>query len=345
MLMEMETASTLPSLRAAQDVSHGGRLNEARALFPHAPEPFIDLSTGINPIAYPVPELPLGAWHRLPEPEAIAALEAQAARAYEVANPEAVVAIPGTQILISLLPYIFPARSVAILGPTYSEYADAWTAGGARVQGVDRLESLIDADIAIICNPNNPDGRRLGVETILDLLGKRGGRGLLMVDEAFADLEDPSLSVAPCLPQDGLLVLRSLSKGYGLGGLRLGFALAASATTSRIRKVLGPWQVSGPAIAIGAAALGDKDWRERARARAQNDVARLDLLLQAACLTVLGGTRLFRLAQSETAPALFTRLGEAGLFVRRFDRRPDWLRFGVPNDEEAWSRLAAALEG
>jgi cobalamin biosynthetic protein CobC len=341
--MEMDTASTLPDLRAAQDVSHGGRLSEARALFPQAPEPFIDLSTGINPIVYPVPELPLEAWHRLPEPEAIAALEAQAARSYGVANPEAVVAAPGTQILISLLPYIFPARSVAVLGPTYGEYASAWTAAGARVQEVDRLELLIDADIAVLCNPNNPDGRCLGVESILDLLGKRGGRGLLMVDEAFADLEDPSLSVAPHLPQDGLLVLRSLSKGYGLAGLRLGFVLAAPATTSHIRKVLGPWQVSGPAIAIGAAALDDKDWRERARARLQNDVTRLDLLLQAARLTVLGGTLLFRLAHTETAPEIFARLGEAGLLVRRFDRRPDWLRFGVPSDEGAWRRLAAAL--
>ena len=341
----METANTLPGFRAAQDVSHGGRLSEARALFPYAPEPFIDLSTGINPIAYPVPELPLGAWHRLPEPEAIAALEAQAARTYGVASPEAVVATPGTQILISLLPYIFPAASVAILGPTYGEYASAWAAGDARVQEVDRLESLIDADIAIICNPNNPDGRRLSVDIILDLLGKRGGRGLLMVDETFADLEDPSLSVAPRVPQDGLLVLRSLSKGYGLGGLRLGFALAVPATASRIRKVLGPWQVSGPAIAIGIAALDDKDWRERAQRRLQNDVARLDLLLQAACLTVLGGTLLFRLVKSETTPALFTRLGKAGLFVRRFDRRPDWLRFGMPGDEGAWSRLAAALGG
>ncbi len=341
----METASTLPRLRAAQDVSHGGRLNEARALFPQAPEPFIDLSTGINPIAYPVPELPLEAWHRLPEPEAIAALEAQAARTYEVANPEAVVATPGTQILISLLPYIFPARSVAILGPTYGEYESAWTVSGARVQEVDRLELLIDADIAVLCNPNNPDGRRLGVDAILDLLRKRGGRGMLMVDEAFADLEDPSLSVAPRLPQDGLLVFRSLSKGYGLGGLRLGYGLAAPALTLLIRNILGPWQISGPAIAIGAAALGDKDWRERARARAQNDIARLDLLLQAACLTVLGGTLLFRLVQNHTAPALFTRLGEAGLFVRRFDRHPDWLRFGIPGNEEAWSRLAAALGG
>lgn len=339
----MKTASTLPGLRAAQDVSHGGRLSEARALFPHAPEPFIDLSTGINPIAYPVPKLPLEAWHRLPEPEAIAALEARAARIYGVADPEAVVATPGTQILISLLPYIFPARSVAILGPTYGEYASAWAVSGARVREVDRPELLINSDIAVLCNPNNPDGRRLGVESILDLLGKRDGRGLLMVDEAFADLEDPSLSVAPRLPQDGLLVLRSLSKGYGLGGLRLGFALAAPAAAPRIRKILGPWQVSGPAIAIGAAALDDKDWRERARARLKNDVARLDLLLQAACLTVLGGTLLFRLAQSENATALFMRLGEAGLFVRRFDRRPDWLRFGVPSDEGAWERLAEVL--
>ena len=157
----METASTLPGLEAAQDVSHGGRLSEARALFPCAPEPFIDLSTGINPIAYPVPELPLEAWHRLPEPAAIAALEAQAARTYGVANPETVVATPGTQILISLLPYIFPASIVAILGPTYGEYESAFAVSGARAQEVDSPQLLIDADIAVPYGVNARCLRRL----------------------------------------------------------------------------------------------------------------------------------------------------------------------------------------
>lgn len=335
----------MPGARADQDIRHGGRLAEARALFPNAPQPFIDLSTGINPNPYPVPELPPQAWHRLPEPEAIAGLEAEAARAYGVSNPEMVVAIPGTQVMISLLPYILPARTAAILGPTYGEYDSAWAATGTHVQEVEKPDDLIEAEIAILCNPNNPDGRCLRADSILDLLRARRGRGLFMVDEAFADLEGPGLSVAPHLPEEALLVLRSVSKGYGLAGLRLGFAITAPELAPRIRKSLGPWQVSGPAIAIGMAALADEDWREAARARLQEDVARLDGLLQDAGLTVLGGTLLFRLVQTDDAPALFTRLGEAGIFVRRFDRRSDWLRFGIPGDEPAWQRLAAALRG
>ena len=214
------------SLRMVDTPHHGGRLIEARRLFPSAPEPFIDLSTGINPLPYPIPPIAPSAWTRLPEPEAIARLEAVAAKAYGVADGSMVASVPGTQLLISLLPRLFPHASVAILGPTYGEYARSFEAGGSRVVEVSTLDALADAPCAIICNPNNPDGRRFDADTLLELARKRTGNGLLVIDESFADLEGEGLSLAPHLPQPGLLVLRSLSKGYGLGGVRLGFALA-----------------------------------------------------------------------------------------------------------------------
>ena len=102
----------------------------------------------------------------------------------------------------------------------------ALTLRGSRVVEVSTLDALADAPCAIICNPNNPDGRRFDADTLLELARKRTGNGLLVVDESFADLEGEGLSLAPHLPQPGLLVLRSLSKSYGLGGVRLGFALA-----------------------------------------------------------------------------------------------------------------------
>jgi cobalamin biosynthetic protein CobC len=322
---------------------HGGRLIEARRLFPTAPEPFIDLSTGINPLPYPIPPIAPSAWTRLPEPEAIARIEAVAAKAYGVADGSMVASVPGTQLLISLLPRLFPHASVAILGPTYGEYARSFEAGGSRVVGVSTLDALADAPCAIICNPNNPDGQRFDADRLLELARKRAGNGLLVVDESFADLEGEGLSLAPHLPLAGVLVLRSLSKSYGLGGVRLGFALADPAIVATIRAALGPWPVSGPAIEIGVRALSDRAWLEAAKRQFTQNVTRLDGMLREAGLTVLGGTLLFRLAECPEAGVLYQRLGEAGILVRSFDYRPDWLRFGIPGGEEEWRRLAEAL--
>jgi cobalamin biosynthetic protein CobC len=328
---------------ADSPLTHGGRLAEARRLFPLAPEPFIDLSTGINPVSYLVPPLPREAWTRLPEPDEIAALEAIAAKIYGVADPSMVVAAPGTQSLISLIAGLMPQRCVAILSPTYGEYARAFGLRGSRLVEVDGLDRLGDARAVVLCNPNNPDGRRLEATAILETLRAQRVEGLVVVDESFADLEDEGLSLAPHLPQPGMVVLRSLSKTYGLGGLRLGFAIAAPDLAALMRASLGSWPVSGPAILIGMQALADHAWLAAARQRLGQDVMRLDAMLQRAGLRVVGGTLLFRLAESEQAPELFHRLGRAGILVRPFDYRRQWLRFGVPGSEHEWQRLADAM--
>ena len=330
-------------MRGLAEEPHGGRLLQARRSFPKASEPFIDLSTGINPFHYPLPPIPAEAWTRLPEPEDIASLEAAAASAYGAGDASVAAAIPGTQALISLLPSLFPQSSVAILTPTYNEYAGAFAAAGSNLAEVAALAGLEDAPCAILCNPNNPDGRRFDAAELLGLLQARKGRGLLIVDESFVDLEDGALSLVPHLPLPGLLILRSLSKSYGLGGLRLGFALAAPELAASIRARFGPWPVSGPAIEIGIKALSDGLWRAATRSRLQGDAKRLDAMLADAGLESVGDTLLFRLAASEAAGAAYKRLGKAGILVRRFERHPRWLRVGIPGDEAAWERLAQAL--
>ncbi len=322
----------------AMPIAHGGGLIAARARFPHARRPWIDLSTGINPVPYPLPPMPANVVTRLPEPEQVAALELAAAAAYGMSDPAAIVAAPGTQALIHLLPRLLPRGTVSVLSPTYAEHHAAWALAG---HAVSKTAALAEADAVVVVRPNNPDGRvpdRAALLALADRLAARGG--LLVVDEAFADLEGCSLASA--LPRPGLLLLRSFGKTYGLAGLRLGFALANPALAVKLRQALGPWAVSGPAVWAGRHGLADREWRAAAATRLAADAARLDSALGCAGCRLIGGTRLFRLVEHEDAVALADRLGEAGILVRRFADHPHWLRFGLPGPSD-WDRLNAAL--
>jgi len=321
----------------AGEIAHGGNIGDARRRFPCAPAPFIDLSTGINPVPYPFAPPRPEAFTRLPEPGAVRTLQAVGARAYGVADPAMVVAAPGTQILINLLPRLWPQAAVSILGPTYAEHAASWVAVGASVREVAEFGQLGDGT-GVLCNPNNPDGRRISPA---DLLALAERTRLLVVDEAFADFEGPGISLAPHLPGPGVVVLRSFGKAFGLAGVRLGFAIAEPITASVIRQALGPWAVSGPALEIAYEALADTAWIDITLRRLDGDVARLDTLLAAAGCRIVGGTRLFRLVEAPD-PSLFDRLGEAGVFIRAYPDRPRQFRFGIPGPDQ-WDRVQAAL--
>ncbi len=323
---------------------HGGALDVARRRAPNAPKPWIDLSTGVNPHAYPLPDLAPEVWSRLPGREGLAELEGAAAYRYGV-TPEIVVAGPGSQALIQALSRIIPRGVVGVLGPTYGGHAEAFAAAGVRVVDAKWLEDMSELDVAIVVNPNNPDGRIARRADLLELHGdleRRGG--LLIVDEAFADFDAAEESLAPVLPV-GAIVLRSFGKSYGLPGLRLGFAIASPDVTEPLRAALGPWPVSGAAIAIGTQALADLDWTDAMRVRLGEEAARLDALLEGNGWRILGGTRLFRLAAREDAGEVFRRLLAAGILVRPFAGAPERLRFGIPGVEAHWRRLAAALNG
>ncbi len=322
---------------------------EARRRFPSAPQPFIDLSTGINPHAYPIGPIAADTLARLPEPEDVLRLQSVAASAYRVAGPEMVVAIPGTQIAISLLPALLGCRRATILSPTYAEHRAAWEKAGLQVVGADGFEAFAGhaaqpGTAAILCNPNNPDGRRLPPGRLLELGSAQAVRGgVLVCDEAFVDLEPDMTGLGLHLPHPGLLVLRSFGKSYGLAGIRLGFMLAAPDLAARLRTAFGPWAISGVAIQAGCLALADTDWRLAMSGRLRRDGAELDRLLLRSRLRCHGGTALFRLYGGDGAAALHRHLGEAGVLVRRFDHDRRLLRFGLPGEPAAWSRLEAAL--
>lgn len=322
---------------------HGGAVDEARLRYPGAPEPWIDLSTGINPKAYPLPPIPHEAWARLPLASDLADLRSAAARRYGAATVESVVVAAGTQPLLRLLPEFVPSGRVFILGPTYAEHHKAWTDAGFAVEERGDLAAAQDATVVVIVNPDNPTGRLIDRSVLRDVardLAARGG--LLIVDEAFMDVMPDGASLASDLP-GSTVVLRSFGKAYGLGGLRLSFAIAQSDLAARLNEILAPWPVSGPALVVGARALSDDFWIDAARQHLQTEAERLDAVLAGAGLTTVGGTPLFRLVNTELAAEISDTLAKRGILVRRFPSNPRWLRFGLPGNELAWERLSAAL--
>ncbi|ESZ72662.1 aspartate aminotransferase [Mesorhizobium sp. L103C119B0] len=325
-------------------VDHGGSLGRARALFPHAPQPFVDLSTGINPHSYPLFELPATALSRLPEAARLRELARVAAGAYGAASAENVVVAPGTQILLPRVASLVSPGKALVLGPTYAEHAKAAAIAGHAVAEVDDFEALAGAEIAIVVNPNNPDGRVVSRERLLRLAETlRAIGGLLVVDEAFMDVGPHAESLAGDVGRGGIVVLRSFGKFFGLAGLRLGFALSDAATVERLETQFGPWAVAGPALEYGIRALADSGWQADMRRRLAQDAARLDALLSRFGVAVAGGTTLFRYLRLADAPGLFSTLGERGILLRHFSERPQVLRAGLPGSQEEWQRLESAL--
>jgi cobalamin biosynthetic protein CobC len=332
-------ALTITEVPVLKPVTHGGDMGGSQRRFPDAPRPWIDLSTGINAVPYPVTPLPADAWSRLPTRGDEKTLLAAAAARYRIRDAATIAAAPGTQALIQLLPRLLPKSRVAVLGPTYEEHEVCWERQGHEVTVVSTLEEAGRADIAVIVNPNNPTGRLLPPEALRTLTASVS---LLVVDEAFIDLLPPQASLAGDLPPR-TIVLRSFGKTYGLAGLRLGFAIAESSLIDRIRDELGPWAVSGPALEIGRMALCDDRWLAATMARLAADQQRLDGILVAAGFKIIGGTSLFRLAHHHEAQALIAKLGQHGLHVRGFSREPQWIRFGVPGNPQSFDRLTKAL--
>ncbi|MBL4614832.1 MAG: threonine-phosphate decarboxylase [Magnetovibrio sp.] len=326
-------------------LQHGGDPKAAEARFGVPHDGWLDLSTGINPIAYPVAQMPQDICARLPLKADLEALLDAARRAYGVPKGAAIVASPGTQALIQMIPTLFAPSAVTIMGPTYGEHAPAWAAAGHQVEEVSSIcaQAAQPDPFAVVVHPNNPDGRTQTIEGLLAFAEEQHDRGgVLVVDEAFVDVM-PDIAVSAHAGGDGLVVLRSFGKFFGLAGVRLGFAITTPDLAQQLSEKLGMWAVSGPALWAGNKGLNDQHWIDAARVRLSTDAQRLDALMQGAGLKIVGGTDLFRLGESVQAQALYEKLGRAGILVRPFDYQPNWLRFGLPGGEQDWLRLETAL--
>ena len=320
------------NIRRIMDITHprhGGDLAFARARYGE----MLDLSTGLCPYQYGPLSGHLRGLERLPGTDDLGRLVATARRTYGVPADAALIAVPGSEMAIRLIPLVVPAGPVAIVGPTYGSHGEAWRNAGRDVVDVESLEAVpASARIVVVGNPNNPDGRitaPLPLASLARQLGADGG--LLIVDEAFADVA-PEVSLAPHLGGLPALVLRSFGKFYGLPGLRLGFVAGAPTLVERLRTLFGDWPVSVPAIDIGTAALADDDWRDRTLTRLKEESAQLHDMLTGHGLAIKGGTDLFTLIEDDDAAALHEGLARRGIWTRAFPGKPTWLRVGLPGD-------------
>jgi len=321
-------------------LEHGGRLRRAAREYGIELEQWLDLSTGISPFGWPVPDVPASAWRRLPE-EDDGLIEAACAY-YETSS---VLPMAGSQAAIQALPSLRPTSRVGVIAPGYAEHAHAWQRAGHQVtsQAADvLLGDLSSWDVLVLIHPNNPGGERFDVETLLrahDELATRGG--WLVVDEAFMDVT-PQHSVCRYADREGLIVLRSVGKFFGLAGARAGFVCASAELLHALREQLGPWTLSGPSRYVLQHALADRAWQAQARTRLSQVSGRLAALLSAHGWQPTAGCGLFQWCRRDDASLVHRALAQRGILTRLFET-PASLRFGLPPDDAAFERLDQAL--
>lgn len=318
---------------------HGGDIDRAAASFGDGtgPEGWIDLSTGINRRPWPVGTLGAHVWRALPT-AAATARTARAAAGWLGCDPGRVLPVAGASAAIQLIPRLLPAGRAAVLTPSYNEHAASLRDAGWQVTETRLIEDMAGSDLAVVVNPNNPDGREWQPGTLASLAARVGH---LVIDESFADPR-PDLSLAPDAPGN-VLILRSFGKFWGLAGLRLGFVVADPALLAPLSAAAGPWPVSGPALEIGATAMADPAWADETVVYHAEAGLRLDRLAMRAGWGLAGGTHLFRLYDTADAAAAQQALARARIWTRRFPYSGRWLRLGIPGDHTEWDRLALAL--
>lgn len=307
---------------------HGGGIDAAMAQYGGSRAQWLDLSTGINPVPFPLPDFSPMSWETLPDRNQFRNLEAAARKFWNVPESADILAAPGASALIARIPHLDVAKGVAsVIQETYNEHAAAFRSAGWEVDPTGR-------DAYVTVHPNNPTAEFTEARNLPQ-------SPLTIIDESFCDVApDRSLMTRATLP--GTIILKSFGKFWGLAGMRLGFAIGDPALIAQLRKTLGPWQVSGPAITTGIAALSDPEWAKTTRQRLASDAARLDGLLQKSGAKKLAGTTLFQLYHVDDAKRWQDKLARGQVLSRIFPYSENYFRLGLPAPDR-WQQLEDAL--
>ena len=315
-------------------IKHSGNLREASKEYQIPLDNWIDLSTGINPRAWEIPELiPSTVWQRLPELDDD--LLPSAKKYYGCSD---ILPLAGSQVAIQSLPYCRRSSRVAIVSPCYAEYPFWWQQAGHTVYRVakgeiDAILSLVD--VLILINPNNPDANQYTGEQLQNYhqqLSQRGG--WLIVDEAFIDTtpEESLLKKYPDEMPEGLIVLRSFGKFFGLAGIRLGFIAAHQPLLAQIAQQQGSWGVSHPARWLGALALADDVWHQDTIHFLQRQSGALFEVMSKK-LKQVKKSHYFCYCEHPKAKKITETLAKQGIWIRYFEK-PAAIRLGLPKSDE-----------
>ncbi len=317
-----------------QSRDHGGGLDTAVAEFGGQRDEWIDLSTGINPVPYSFDGISENAWTALPDTAAFRRLDAAARSFWNVPDTARVIPAAGASAIIARMPDFTQHGGAYIPTPTYNEHAAAFAVRNRLHNQNDETEA-----VHIYVHPNNPDGRIWPDITTRE-------QGLTIIDESFCDVM-PDASHIAATAHPGTMVLKSFGKFWGLAGLRLGFIIAHPDSMSRngidMQELIGPWAVSGPALQIGTRALEDPEWANTTRTRLARDAGRLDQLMANAGASIVGGTTLFRLYETDDAALLQRKLAHSKIWSRIFPYSDTFVRLGLPRPDQ-FGRLEAALK-
>ena len=300
---------------------HGGGIDAAIAQYGGTRNTWVDLSTGINPVPYPLPDFAKFHWTQLPDQAAFDAFETVARKFWNIPENAAIIPASGASAIIAMLPSILEGSSAVIPEPTYNEHRAAYLANGWQVSKT--------GDVKTIVHPNNPDGRLYAQE---DLTAQT-----CVIDESFCDI-CPEFSMVSHATDRGHIVIKSFGKFWGLAGMRLGAAIVPERMASTIRERVGPWAVSGPALHTGTLALQDSQWINETRKRLKADAKKLDDIMLEKGITSLGGTSLFRLYHVQNARACYERFAENHILTRVFPYSEHFLRLGIPAPDQ-WQRV------
>ena len=247
-------------------------------------------------------------------------------------GPRDIVCGNGAAELIYQFALALAPRRALLPVPSFSDYEGALLASGCAPEyyGLKRENGFaltrevldkIDADteLAMLCSPNNPTGRCVERELLLDILARCRETGTwLFLDECFLELtdEDKAFSLTPYLREnDRVFLLRAFTKAYGMAGARLGYAVCRNAAMlDAICAVSQPWNVSSLAQAAGLAALDCPEWPEKARELFKTEKPYLIRELIRLGVSVLPGDANFLMLSGE--PGLDAALAEKGILVR-----------------------------
>jgi histidinol-phosphate aminotransferase len=317
----------------------------------------VKLNTNENPYP-PSPEVMKvlkgfeGEWlRRYPDPVATMAREA-AAKVYGVPE-DWVMAANGSDEMLALLARAFleKGRRIAYPVPTYSLYitlAEMQDAATVEVPYDEEynlpVAELIEAqaDLTFVCSPNNPSAT-MAPAGELDRLAS-GLKGVLVVDEAYTDFADGN-ALGLVSKHQNVIVLRTLSKGYSLAGLRLGFGIAQPQLLEGLIKIKDSYNVDAVALRLGAAAMNDQVWMKANAGTIKASRAKLEKALTLMKFRLWPSQANFILARPPRGDAryLYHELRDRGILVRYWDRPrlDDKIRITVGTDEENQALLEA----